>query len=491
MSAASIARWKAIPMERDKPSAGTKRARDDSSDDGGNDDDDNISLVSRSPSPKPMSAQEMLRKGIDDYTHGNLEEEIATLETRIKATNIGYSMLARMGWNPGDGLGLNGTGRPDPIPFSLKNDTSGLGKTRMDFEMIDATVGQRRDLESERQTRETDEEKRTREESVARQAAIQTEITGVLKPFYCQLCDKQFLNVGQYDEHTNSYAHHHKARMKDLNASAKVGKESQSVRAEKERKREEPTLLPSFGTPSTPGEGSQKTGWASVTSASTSSKSGGWATVGAAKPPGASPIILDPAQSPAPPAEAPPPLPPTEAPPPLPPSDSPPPVPPLDDHPTKPVTKRAPRFKSSGWTNLTHQLEEKAILDSTTIGSKDDSGMMDSSSDIQKTPSSSPKHMVIDVDALYPPTPGPALPMHTKTPGWRIHEAPSPSPHVGSGPGGAMANYFSPIGDRGSNAATRGRVPIRGKLVGKGYQPAFRASSPMQDLESAPPGYKR
>ncbi len=70
--------------------------------------------------------------------------------------------------------------------------------------MIDATVAQRRDLTSERQTRETDEQRQTREDAVAKQAAIRTEITGVLKPFYCELCDKQYLNVGQYDEHCNS-----------------------------------------------------------------------------------------------------------------------------------------------------------------------------------------------------------------------------------------------------------------------------------------------
>jgi Wiskott-Aldrich syndrome protein len=58
---------------------------------------------------------------------------------------------------------VNCSGRPDPIPFSVKNDQMGLGKASLDFAMIDATVGQRRDLESERQTRETEEQKITRE----------------------------------------------------------------------------------------------------------------------------------------------------------------------------------------------------------------------------------------------------------------------------------------------------------------------------------------
>jgi Wiskott-Aldrich syndrome protein len=54
-------------------------------------------------------------------------------------------------------------GRPEPIPFAIKNDQMGLGKASLDIAMIDATVSQRRDLESERQTRETEEQRQSRE----------------------------------------------------------------------------------------------------------------------------------------------------------------------------------------------------------------------------------------------------------------------------------------------------------------------------------------
>jgi hypothetical protein len=54
-------------------------------------------------------------------------------------------------------------GRPEPIPFVIKNDQMGLGKASLDTAMIDATVSQRRDLESERQTRETEEQRQSRE----------------------------------------------------------------------------------------------------------------------------------------------------------------------------------------------------------------------------------------------------------------------------------------------------------------------------------------
>ncbi|KAK2824615.1 hypothetical protein Q5P01_021790 [Channa striata] len=34
--------------------------------------------------------------------------------------------------------------------------------------------------------------------------------------FYCELCDKQYVRHQQYDNHINSYDHHHKQRLKDL-----------------------------------------------------------------------------------------------------------------------------------------------------------------------------------------------------------------------------------------------------------------------------------
>ncbi|XP_024916733.1 uncharacterized protein LOC107989327 [Cynoglossus semilaevis] len=34
--------------------------------------------------------------------------------------------------------------------------------------------------------------------------------------FYCELCDKQYVRHQQFDNHINSYDHHHKQRLKDL-----------------------------------------------------------------------------------------------------------------------------------------------------------------------------------------------------------------------------------------------------------------------------------
>jgi hypothetical protein len=109
---------------------------------------------------------------------------------------------------------------------------------------------------------------------------------------------------------------------------------------------------------------------------------------------------------------------------------------------------------------------------------------MDASS---SSPPSSPKGMVIDVDALYPATPGYASLPPAKTPGWRIHSAPSPSPHIGMAARAALPQFvhFSPL------AAMKGNGSQRGGRQSNDQNRERRAWSPFNDLVSDPPGWKR
>ncbi|KAH9057002.1 hypothetical protein EDB87DRAFT_1565696 [Lactarius vividus] len=307
MSAESIARWNAIPMTRPENDhdglsaqfASTKRHRDDDESDG------DVSLVSRSPSPVPQDQMDIDK--YDDYVRGPVRDVI-TVDTKIKSTNKGFEMLSKLGWVEGQPLGLSQDARVDPIPFHVKNDATGLGKTSQDFRMIETTVSQRRELDSERQRNETEEQRKAREGNVARRAALQTEISEVLRPFYCTVCDKQFQNVAQYDEHTNSYAHHHKIRFREMQSTQRAKQntpEEQDKRKEKERKREEKELrkiaaaagvkmaksmtnAPTLAPVSTPGEakspGFKKGGWASVDPASTRATGRGAASSSAHSP---------------------------------------------------------------------------------------------------------------------------------------------------------------------------------------------------------------
>ncbi|KAG8220104.1 hypothetical protein J3R82DRAFT_1123 [Butyriboletus roseoflavus] len=357
MSAESVARWNAIPETRPEQneeeqlgaSMFLKRSRSDQGDNTEDSEDDNVSLVSRTPSPPPADVVNIDK--YDEYIH-QAPREVITVETKIKSTNKGFAMLAKLGWSEGQPLGLSGDGRVDPVPFQIKNDLTGLGKINQDVRMIETTVSQRRELDSERQRKETQDQRKAREDIAAKRAAVKSEITDTLRPFYCTLCEKQFQNVAQYDEHTNSYAHHHKARLKDMQANARLVNQGEvEKRKEKERKREEKELrklakaqgikivkpvaaapAPVLATESDTGAtnetkpgGFKKAGWAAVTTTpkppDTDSTHSGWAAV-----------------SPAPPL-------PTHPPPPPP------------DNPTPSASRShqasgAPMFRAGGWTSL-------------------------------------------------------------------------------------------------------------------------------------------
>lgn len=45
----------------------------------------------------------------DEY-HRGMEREVVTVETKIKSTNKGFAMLAKLGWVEGQPLGLAGDG---------------------------------------------------------------------------------------------------------------------------------------------------------------------------------------------------------------------------------------------------------------------------------------------------------------------------------------------------------------------------------------------
>ncbi|KAH8120242.1 hypothetical protein DFH11DRAFT_1873483 [Phellopilus nigrolimitatus] len=364
MSSSTIARWNAIPLSRDAgpaaasnkvfsagpglaPTAAATTTTMTAP-------TDNVSLVSRSPSPE--KDVEMKDPNLYDEHVRGAAREVITAETKIKSSNKGFALLAKMGWTEGSPLGITGEGRVDPIPFTVKQDSQGLGKASQDFRMIETTVSQRRNLDSERMQFESADQRQQREAAVAQKAARQSEISTVLRPFYCELCDKQFKTVAQYDEHTNSYAHHHKARTKDMNANHPM--------KEKERKREEKELrkmakavgikmsaptaaLPAPTTQPAGGEGKgfKKSGWASTSAAgaaappSSSSGGSGWAAVSSPAPPSA------PRGSS------------WQAPPP---SSAPPPPPPPPSSSTASAVSGSQGFRSGGWATLATSSEEPA-----------------------------------------------------------------------------------------------------------------------------------
>ncbi|RKP26608.1 hypothetical protein SYNPS1DRAFT_13953, partial [Syncephalis pseudoplumigaleata] len=116
----------------------------------------------------------------------------------------------KMGWQYGQGLGREQQGRVDPIPMLVKQDVTGIGLAEKDRAMhLSATAGPRR-LESERQTLETDLERMERELRVEKQQEIRRELSEVTSVFHCELCDKRYQKVSEWENHLSSYDHNHK-----------------------------------------------------------------------------------------------------------------------------------------------------------------------------------------------------------------------------------------------------------------------------------------
>lgn len=135
-----------------------------------------------------------------------------------------------------------GIGRVDPIRIDLKMDALGVGKAEelMDYHI--SSTAQRRALDSEKQLEETEEEKLKRQMETLKKEEVKSDIKETLRAFYCELCDKQYSKISEYEQHLQSYDHHHKKRFKDMRDTSKKSEGAiaeRESRRERERKREE------------------------------------------------------------------------------------------------------------------------------------------------------------------------------------------------------------------------------------------------------------
>ena len=122
-------------------------------------------------------------------------------------------------------------GRVDPVPFEQKDDHMGLGRWTMEvnkavercrgevviigkliyvmlqLELAQDATEKRRQLESEKElTDDLMEQYRQQAEKERKIAEVLLEMN---KAFYCELCDRQYTKYVEFDNHINSYSHHH------------------------------------------------------------------------------------------------------------------------------------------------------------------------------------------------------------------------------------------------------------------------------------------
>eukprot|EP00877_Chromochloris_zofingiensis_P011958 jgi/Chrzof1/7015/Cz02g07210.t1 len=148
------------------------------------------------------------------------ERASATTDTAIEESNVGFKLLQKMGWK-GKGLGRKEDGIVEPIKAGVEAGVRlGLGKQEQDDQYTAAENVSRKKLESEIQANEDESRTRRREMEVARDEKIKQDVGVILKTFYCQICNKQYINAMELDQHLSSYDHHHKKRMQETKAMA-------------------------------------------------------------------------------------------------------------------------------------------------------------------------------------------------------------------------------------------------------------------------------
>lgn len=118
----------------------------------------------------------------------------------LEEDNLGAKMLARMGWNKGEGLGKAGTGRLVPVAPAATSGFLGLGKAGQETRMLDSTTLQTRELTSQRIARETDDQRNARMLVAKQRASVQQGIAETLAKFNCDLCGISYKNYALHDE---------------------------------------------------------------------------------------------------------------------------------------------------------------------------------------------------------------------------------------------------------------------------------------------------
>jgi len=158
----------------------------------------------------------------DDLTIGSngwyderlYQYETASMDKKIAKDNVGYQLLLKMGWDENKGLGKNLSGMYEPLKIELKQDFMGLGKKEIDDYWTDPDKVKRKTLESEKL--ETPQLVETRKQTAEKEEKIKSDVMQMTNSFYCELCDKRYKRISEYEAHLDSYDHHHKKRLMDM-----------------------------------------------------------------------------------------------------------------------------------------------------------------------------------------------------------------------------------------------------------------------------------
>jgi len=171
--------------------------------------------------------------------------EMASMSTPLSGENRGYILLRKMGWRENSGLGKHGDGLLEPVRLREIHfgTTIGLGKDSEYATAAKEATEARREMLSERIDRESVEERQQREAAHARQECIRSAREAEIQCFYCDVCDKQYVKVTEYENHLSSYDHHHKKRFKEMREAEKARAKANKGNAKPKKAKLDPAMV--------------------------------------------------------------------------------------------------------------------------------------------------------------------------------------------------------------------------------------------------------
>ena len=169
--------------------------------------------------------------------------EQASMDRPIPETNRGYQLMLKMGWGRGCGLGRSGGGIIEPVRLGEQYDTLGLGKASEYEASATAATESRRAMTSELIAAEDEEAKAARETEDARRQGIADAVKRENATFYCEVCNKQYVKITEYENHMSSYDHHHKKRFREMQQDQKARSKLLAPSAAKKKPRKDPALI--------------------------------------------------------------------------------------------------------------------------------------------------------------------------------------------------------------------------------------------------------
>ena len=159
---------------------------------------------------------------------------------RLGEDNVGFKMLKLLGgYKGGGGLGKSEQGIAAPIQVKPQEEANlGLGKgAEFDHIAEEATKQGNRWYEDSQEIIER------KIETANREGKIEEERTLMNASFFCEICNKQYKNIAEIEEHLKSYDHAHKKRALELKEGEKKRKRESGGDAREEQRRKEERRL--------------------------------------------------------------------------------------------------------------------------------------------------------------------------------------------------------------------------------------------------------